>query len=339
MSAEIPAPQDNSVDALASAWLARRDRGFTAGEQDEYLHLLAASDLHRQAVARLERAWRRLDALGEWQPKHSARPNPDLLAPAPRRQRLSFPLVFVTLAAAAGLVFAVLALQPSHPEAPPRAAVAGVRPAAKVISEPQRLELADGSVVRLSRDGEIAADFTPAERRVRLLRGEAHFTVTHNAARPFVVAAGTVSVRAIGTAFDVRRAEAAVEVLVTEGKVQVEHPAAPARPLVKGERAVVAAADGSAVVSTPAEAEIDRALAWQGVIIELPDLPLRDAIAEFNARNRQQVVVADAETGRTPIGGTFRADNVEGFVRLLEQSFGIEARRRDDGTIVLRLAK
>ena len=38
--------------------------------------------------------------------------------------------------------------------------------------------------------------------------------------RPFLVSAGEVTVRAVGTAFDVRLAPTAVEVLVTEGVIR-----------------------------------------------------------------------------------------------------------------------
>jgi transmembrane sensor len=64
--------------------------------------------------------------------------------------------------------------------------------------------------------------------------GEAHFFVEKDPQRPFVVNAAGIDVRAVGTAFNVRIDPAAVEVLVTEGRVRVDpavphdDPAAPA---------------------------------------------------------------------------------------------------------------
>ncbi len=83
----------------------------------------------------------------------------------------------------------------------------------------QRVTLADGSVAELNASSEIKVNYTPADRRVQLVRGEAHFTVAKNKERPFWVQAGTVKVRAVGTAFDVRITEREIDVLVTEGKV------------------------------------------------------------------------------------------------------------------------
>ena len=106
--------QPGEIAADAAAWLARRDRGFTAEEQDHYFEWLRADPRHGAAVARLEKTWGALDALAGWRPVHSARPNPDLLASPPvvararveeRRRRA------VTAAFGAVAVQAVLAVE------------------------------------------------------------------------------------------------------------------------------------------------------------------------------------------------------------------------------------
>lgn len=340
-------PSETPIDA-ASLWLARRDRGLTAPEQDAYLQWLRENPAHGQAIARLEKTWTELDILADWRPAHSTPPNPDLLAvppPAPARARpgrvVPFRFVAPALAAAAAVVAGVFLLRPPGPISAPAGAVNPHGVNAIPLSE--RLTLEDGSVVELNRGGKIEPTFTPGERRVRLVHGEAHFTVTKNPARPFVVEAGTVAVRAVGTAFDVRRAAASVEVLVTEGKVRVERPAlASPTPLEKGERAVVDTRSGTAqpVVTRVTPADIERTLDWEGVRLEFTELPLSEVVTEFNLRNRQQLAIGDAMAGRLRVtGSNFRADNVEGFVRLLEQSFGVTADRRADGTIVLRGGK
>ena len=42
---------------------------------------------------------------------------------------------------------------------------------------PKLLRLPDGSLAELNADTDLVEDFTVSERRVRLRRGEAHFTV------------------------------------------------------------------------------------------------------------------------------------------------------------------
>ena len=349
MAAE-PSNAESAADleAVASAWLARRDRGLTAAEQDLYLEWLRADLRHGAMIAHLEKTWGALDVLAEWRPTHSARPNPDLLATPPPRPKIwarltKFPFAAPTLAAAATVALGLVVFQSVSRET--QVSTGTVR----VIPSPERLMLEDGSVVELNHGGKIETDFTSDMRRVRLVRGEAHFTVTRNPARPFVVEANGVAVRAVGTAFNVRHTSAAIEVLVTAGKVQVERPAAlvtssaltpsAAAPtaLVAGERVIVDTTVPTAqpVVAAVTPTEIARALSWQGVRLEFAELPLAEVVTEFNLRNRQQLVVGDAATGRLRVGGSFRADNLEGFVRLLEASFGVSAQRRADGALVL----
>ena len=89
-----------------------------------------------------------------------------------------------------------------------------------IVAQPAREILPDGSVVELKEGAEFAAEFTDATRRVVLRRGVAHFQVAKNR-KPFVVVAGGLEVRAVGTAFSVHLDQEDVEVLVTEGRVAV----------------------------------------------------------------------------------------------------------------------
>lgn len=341
---KIPA----AIDAQAAKWLACRDRGLTAAEHDEYAQWLRSDARHGPALARLENVWCALDGLSGWQVAHSRQPNPDLLASTRRWRGSYWSWAAAGLAAAAAVVLAFVVWTQPRTKKADNIPLAG---AVHVIPGPERLVLADGSVVELRHGGKIETAFTPGERRVHLLRGEAHFKVAKNPARPFIVDADAVAVRAVGTVFDVRRGSDSVEVLVTEGKVRVERPVkggssasvSPEEPtfLAAGERAVLRTADPLAApqVATVTEAQIDRELDWRGAQLEFAELPLSDVLAEFNLRNSHKVLAGDSATGEMLVSGRFRADNVDGFVRLLEASFGVTANRRPDGTIVLRLAK
>lgn len=86
----------------------------------------------------------------------------------------------------------------------------------------ERVTLPDGSVIALNANSRVDVRYSSAERRVSLIGGEAQFNVTKNKQRPFIVGVGGISVRAVGTAFNVRMEPGEVEVLVTEGRVQVE---------------------------------------------------------------------------------------------------------------------
>ena len=326
------APEERSVEAEAAAWLARRDREFTAAEQDSFLQWLRADPSHRAALQRLDRTWSALDALAAWQPADTARPNPDLLAPAAARSRRT---AWWVTGAGTGIaaLFAVLVFRvPSAPAEAP-----SVSPGVRVVPRPELQALADGSVAEVNHGGRVELAFGAAERRVRLREGEVHLTVAKDAARPFLVEAGGVTVRAVGTAFNVRRDRDTVEVIVTEGRVQLESAGSVPVPLTRGERGRVEPGQRP-VVSVADPAAIARELAWRAVRLEFEALPLEAVIVEFNLRNARQLTIGDAAAGRVKVAGTFRADEPEAFARLLEASFGIAVERPAEGAWVLRRA-
>jgi transmembrane sensor len=191
----------------------------------------------------------------------------------------------------------------------------------------------------------VSTDFTKAARRLRLVRGEAHFKVTKNAEWPFIVSVGGVAVRAVGTAFDIQYAGDQVQVVVTEGKVTVDDllgaKALPAVPLlVAGQRAIIFE-DGPpgnrlrVVVDSITPSQVEQVLAWKSTWLVFDRTPLEKAVEAFNGRNSSRIIIGDASLADRRLGGVFRADNVDGFVRLLEQGLDVKSERRGENEIVL----
>lgn len=106
------------------------------------------------------------------------------------------------------------------------AGLAGVRmsPSKEIYSttvgEIRKLPLADGSTATINTSRQLSVLLELEERRIILDDGETWFEVAHNAKSPFIVSAGDVHVRAIGTAFSVRRHRDGIDVLVTQGAVE-----------------------------------------------------------------------------------------------------------------------
>jgi transmembrane sensor len=334
---------DEAIEAMAAAWLAERDDGLTPEKETEFLHWRQGSPRHEAAVARLEDAWNALLGLENFRPEAQAHPDRDLLASARRRKHALAPIIAWSAAAALALAGGLWwHLQPSR-NAPPEAY-------ATTADSYQRVTLADGSVAELNASSEIQVNYTPADRRVQLVRGEAHFTVAKNKNRPFWVQAGSVKVRAVGTAFDVRIVDREIDVLVTEGKVtlvknETFNPAGSASAnsvselakLAAGQRAVVDTSNSgaAAVIENVSPTVIGDLLAWQGAPLVFVAIPLADVISEFNRRNPVQIELGDAALGALPISGSFRPENIEGFVRLLAQGGDISVDRPSVNRIIL----
>ncbi|MEE4452148.1 FecR family protein [Novosphingobium resinovorum] len=192
------------------------------------------------------------------------------------------------------------------------------------LGEIRRLPLSDGSVMTMNSGSELTVSMADQAREVELTQGEAWFEVAKDAKRPFVVAAGKVRVRAVGTAFSVRRRETGVEVLVTEGVVETwaDGDAGLRMRLEAGDRAMLSA---HAVIDyeTGMSSSVDRALAWRGGMIDLNGRTLYDAADEFNRYNQRQIIIADPRIAREEFDGLFRVNDPEGFAEAVKTSLGV----------------
>lgn len=331
MSREQEFPPDAALEDLASEWLFERAEGFTPERAQAFADWRNQDPRHAAAVRRVERTLALLDELSKVSEAHEGRVSaaPTEAATTPRGRVLQFPRAW-RVAAAAALAFGALAWWQLEPRP-----VSGERIAADATAH--RVALRDGSIVELNAASELRVDFSERERRIDLSTGEAHFQVAPNTARPFVVMAGDVAVRAVGTAFNVRRAGKDVEVLVFEGRVEVTRAGARAQ-LAAGDRTHIAADSTGAVprVEKAAPANIREALAWQDPMTTFNDVPLREVVARLNQRNVVQFVLADEQLGERKIGGVIALNQPDAFVRLLEQGGDIAADVRRPDEIVLR---
>jgi transmembrane sensor len=335
------ADDSRDIERAAAAWLARRDGAQWTPEDEQALQAwLATATAHRVAFLRLEAAWQesgRLQALGagwrgegppprgHWQASPADR-REQMLQAVPRRPRAArAPRQWRHRLAAAAFV-AACAL----------AAAWGWRPHAPVdashyrtaLGEVRTLPLADGSRATLASASGIDVRLSAQARDVALTSGEALFEVAKDPRRPFAVAAEGYRAVAVGTRFSVRRDNRDLRVVVTEGTVRLETPASatgatPSVLLPAGSVALVRG--GTLLVRSLPLADAQRLLDWREGLLAFRDAPLSEVAAEFNRYNARKLVVADAEAGALRVGGSFRWDNAEGFVRLLEAGFPVRA--------------
>lgn len=221
-----------------------------------------------------------------------------------------------------------------------------VRPVSTVVLRPAQRALSDGSVVELKENAIIAEQFQSGVRRVILQSGEAHFAVVSDVTRPFVVVAGGIEVRAVGTSFVVGLGPQTVDVVVTEGRVAVEKRAvlasepssAPVVHVDAGNRMVVGREPEAGAISSEAVpltgAALNERLSWRVPRLEFSSTPLSEAIPMFGQHARVEIIF-DPALGVLQMSGVLRADNIDALLRLLQDEFGIEAERRD-AKIILR---
>ncbi|PLR22981.1 iron dicitrate transport regulator FecR [Caulobacter zeae] len=303
------------IEAAAARWVVRADRGdLDPAELEAWL----AGDTRRQgAFVRAQAAWGLLDrgrALG--------------VEETPQRPRVDRRGLLAGLGLAAAACVAVIVA--------PRLLAARYGTA---VGEIRRVPLADGSLAAINTDTALEVAMKPRRREVRLDRGEAWFQVAKDAERPFVVESGPVRVRAVGTAFSVRRRDGGCEVLVTEGVVEVWSEGAGEAPrrVTAGER-VFASDSAGAARPVPASLEITRELAWREGQIVLDGEAFGAAAEEFNRYNARKIVIADPALAEQKLVGWFRTNEPESFARAAAASFGARVTVRGDAILVQSVA-
>jgi len=163
-----PRPSDiEAIEATAAAWLAQRDDHLSPAGEREFAQWRAADPRHEAALARLENAWSALQQLRDFRPEAARHPDRDLLRgqAARRRRRNVFPALATAALAASLAVAAVWSIGHSRREMP------AAQRYATTIDGYERVTLQDGSLLELNASSEVVVEFTPVERRVRLMRG------------------------------------------------------------------------------------------------------------------------------------------------------------------------
>ncbi|MEZ5927917.1 MAG: FecR domain-containing protein [Parvularculaceae bacterium] len=220
---------------------------------------------------------------------------------------------------------------------------------ASIVGEKKTVELSDGSIVQLNTNTKVEVVYTPEERGIRLIRGEAHFDVAKNPRRPFRVYAGQGVIEAVGTAFLVQLKDEETEVTVTEGQVKLgrlkpeaQQEDGPAETeneetvaMVKAGRNAVLGEDQVVVEEIP-ETEIEKRLSWQRGVLLFDGDTLESAVREFERYTKSDIVIADENIRNTRIVGYFSAGDTDRFLQALESSFDVVAEHGQGGAIYLR---
>jgi transmembrane sensor len=203
------------------------------------------------------------------------------------------------------------------------------------VGELRSVPLKDRSIASVNTDSQIDVDMTPQIRHVALVKGEAWFEVAKNPDVPFVVSAGDIRVRAVGTAFSVRRREGGADVLVTEGTVEAWNVNDKDKrvTLTAGHEAFVPVKPEVAEVIYRPE-EVERRLAWREREIVLNSETLAEAVAEFNRYNSRQIVIADPSLSAQKLVGGFHVDQPETFARAVQTALNVPVTQTDDRIII-----
>lgn len=322
---------NKKIDNDAAEWVARMDAvDWSEEDQSRFDAWIGISLQHRVAFLRLHAAWAQADrlralgagkppglvpAVGQWQNAHFMEAKSRI---RPRWWRIS-----AIAAVAASLVLMVALLVPLAKKDQSQYETA--------FGHLSSVPLSDGSMLTMSSNTHLQVMMSAEQRHIDLVRGEAFFSVTKDADRPFVVSMKDVRVVAVGTEFSVRNDGGSWRVAVSEGVVRIEGLRDQALLLRAGSVAMLR--EGKVAVADLGQREVDGLLSWRSGYLTFHETPLSEAVEEFNRFNSKKIVVMDPEIASIPVGGRFKWSNSGAFVRLVEN--GLSLRARDSGEQII----
>ncbi len=209
------------------------------------------------------------------------------------------------------------------------------------LAQHQVEQLVDGSRIELGADSRVSHRFEPDIREVEVVRGEAYFDVAKDPMRPFVVKAGPLRARAVGTAFNVRTGPSRTVVTVTDGLVEVTT-----------ERWFGLAPNNRRALAGPGEQvaydevlnalvlhQVDPAVvtAWRGgnLTFKFVNEPLADVVEYLNRYSTRRVELSDRTLGRRTFTGTVHHDRSDDWLLALEQAYPLRVVPQHDHAVRL----
>jgi len=308
----------NRIDQEAAHWAVRvAVRTLTAEERSELDRWFEADPRHRGALLRACAAWTDLDRMAALNGSGTERPTEPPASETARGRRwfLAAGISGLAIAGTAGW-WAWRSRGDVY--------VSGV-------GEFRRVTLPDGSSMLLNTASRAAVHFSESAREVTLLEGEGLFEVTKDSARAFIVRAGAVSVRAVGTAFAVRALNERVDVTVAEGVVEVADSSALSQPqtVSANEEASITGSQG-VKVERITHAQVERHLAWRDGMLSFDGERLSEAVEEINRHNHLKILIDDPALAARPVVGIFRSNDTEGFAQTVAAALGAQSIAGDD---------
>ncbi len=322
---DAAAADAREIEEAAAAWLIRRRdcEDWTEANQAELDAWLGQSWARTTAFWRLEAAWGRADRLDALRTR----------APRGGIAQMGRRFLPILIRAAAGVAALAVVGVPAgmallhHDQKATYTAPFGGR---------ETIVLRDGSKIELNTNTVLRVAESTSERKVWLDRGEAYFTVKHDASRPFVVIAANGRITDLGTKFFVRRDVGRLEVALVEGSAQFDENVGrkTARSALLSPGDVVVATTKSLSVTKEDGRVLTDKLGWRRGVLIFDNTPLSEVASEFNRYNRTKLVVADGAAASMGIGGTFPASDVAAFTRVAQGVLGLKVKNHGNEILI-----
>lgn len=197
--------------------------------------------------------------------------------------------------------------------------------------EQREIQLADGSRLLLNTNSAVSVDYQHKIRLIKLLHGQVRFTVAKDSQRPFEVHSEGLSVRALGTVFEVYNpATGDIRVAVQEHAVSAsllaeDNPGltedSPAAIINEGQHLHYR---GGSTLPAPQNSDNSQLTAWQQQRLFINNRPLSELIAELNRYRTGRIFLSDANLGNLRVTGVFSLANPEDTLHKISAGLALQ---------------
>ena len=187
-------------------------------------------------------------------------------------------------------------------------------------------KLPDGTSVTLNTGStlEYPKEFEKDKRSVKL-KGEAYFNVSHDAAKPFIIAADNIMIEVLGTTFYVNtnNTNGKVEVILTNGRVAVYHKDKP------NERVILEPGEKIELSKNIEEYsktinEDENYLAWKTKKMIFTDEPLTEIVQTLNKVYHSNIQLKNNNIANCKITATFDNQSLDAVLNVIEATVDVK---------------
>ncbi len=189
--------------------------------------------------------------------------------------------------------------------------------------------LPDGSIATLNKHSQLTypSRFKSKERKVTL-KGEAFFAVTPSKEKPFVIEINDVSIKVIGTSFNVRSDNGQTEVIVETGIVQVTKNNNTVE-LKAGERALLLVTD-SAVAEKKVVSSDKLYNYYISRTFICDNTPLWKLVEKLNEAYNVTITIEGKGIKALPLSVTFDEESLDVILKVISQTLGVQVAQEGD---------
>jgi len=192
--------------------------------------------------------------------------------------------------------------------------------------------LPDGSKVTLNKNAVLSykKDFKGSIRNVKLEQGEVFFDVSPDKSKPFIIDADQVSIRVLGTSFNVKKNSDLTEVIVESGLVRVSLKDQQIE-LKKGEKVLIKGTDAQLNKEFSSDHLYDY---YRTNIFVADNTPLWRMVEILNEAYEVKIEIADPKLRDLTLNTTFKGESLDNILYIISETLRIKVHKEGEKIIL-----